>query len=122
MHHNSRSYVRYVCDLAAIVAIGRSCSCVAVFASVLVRITATLPCGRTGCGYAIGTSSGTENGCKRRAPTWSLSRQKDISGESLQLAAKVLRDKWKARCLDMGILLDVQKNVFSVQEAPGSGS
>jgi hypothetical protein len=24
--------------------------------------------------------------------------------------------------LDMGILLDVQKNVFSVQEAPGSGS
>ena len=45
-----------------------------------------------------------------------LSRQQDISGESLQLAARVLRDKWKARGLDMDILLDVQKNVFSVQE------
>ena len=53
---------------------------------------------------------------------WKLSRQQDISGESLQLAARVLRDKWKARGLDMDILLDVQKNVFSVQEEPGSGS
>jgi hypothetical protein len=47
---------------------------------------------------------------------WKLSRQQDISGESLQLAAKVLRDKWRARGLDADILLDVQKNVFSVQE------
>ena len=47
---------------------------------------------------------------------WKLSRQQDISGESLQLAARVLRDKWRARGLDPDILLDVQKNVFSVQE------
>ena len=53
---------------------------------------------------------------------WKLSRQQDISGESLQLAARVLRDKWRARGLDADILLDVQKNVFSVQEEPGSGS
>ena len=53
---------------------------------------------------------------------WKLSRQQDISGESLQLAARVLRDKWHARGLDADILLDVQKNVFSVQEEQGSGS
>lgn len=47
---------------------------------------------------------------------WKLSRQQDISGESLQLAAKVLRDKWKARGLDQDVLLAVQKEVFSVQE------
>jgi hypothetical protein len=47
---------------------------------------------------------------------YKLSRQQDISGESLQLAAKVLRDKWHARGLDPDILLAVQKGVFSVGE------
>jgi hypothetical protein len=47
---------------------------------------------------------------------WKLSRQQDISGESLQLAARVMRDKWKARGLDEDVLLAVQTGVFSVKE------
>lgn len=90
--------------------------CVAVVASVSVRVLLTFACGRAGCGLALRAGSGTENGCERRTPTRKLSRQQDVSGESLQLAAKVLRDKWRARGPDADILLDVQKSVFRVQE------
>jgi hypothetical protein len=48
---------------------------------------------------------------------WKLSRQQDISGESLQMAATVLREKWRARGLDADVLLAVQKNVFAIQES-----
>jgi hypothetical protein len=48
---------------------------------------------------------------------YKLSRQQDIAGESLELAAQVLREKWRARGLDPDVLLAVQKGVFSVQEA-----
>jgi hypothetical protein len=47
---------------------------------------------------------------------WKLSREQDIAGDSLQLAARVLRDKWHARNLDADVLVEVQKAVFSVQE------
>jgi hypothetical protein len=48
---------------------------------------------------------------------WKLSRQQDISGESLQMAATVLREKWRARGLDPDVLLAVQKGVFAIQES-----
>ena len=49
---------------------------------------------------------------------WKLSRQQDIEGHSLQLAAEVLRLKWKARGLDEEVLLAIQQEVCSVQPEP----
>jgi hypothetical protein len=49
---------------------------------------------------------------------WKLSREQDIAGHSLQLAAEVLRLKWKARGLDEDVLLAVQQEVCSVQAEP----
>jgi len=49
---------------------------------------------------------------------WKLSREQDIAGDSLELAAQALRLKWKARGLDEDVLLAVQKEVCSVQPAP----
>ena len=46
---------------------------------------------------------------------WKLSREQDIEGHSLQLAAEVLRLKWKARGLDEDVLLAIQQEVCSVQ-------
>ncbi len=49
---------------------------------------------------------------------WKYSREQDIDGHSLQLAAEVLRNKWKARGLDEEVLLAIQREVCSVQPAP----
>jgi hypothetical protein len=49
---------------------------------------------------------------------WKLSREQDIAGDSLQLAAEALRLKWKARGLDEDVLLAVQREVCSVQPEP----
>jgi hypothetical protein len=49
---------------------------------------------------------------------WKLSREQDIAGDSLQLAAEALRLKWKARGLNEDVLLAVQKEVCSVQPEP----
>lgn len=46
-----------------------------------------------------------------------LSRQRGIAGESMQLAAQVLLDKWKARGLDPEVLATIRKEVFGI-EAP----
>ena len=49
---------------------------------------------------------------------WKLSREQDIAGDSLQLAAEALRLKWKARGLDEDVLLAIQQEVCSVQPEP----
>ena len=49
---------------------------------------------------------------------WKYSREQDIDGHSLQLAAEVLRNKWKARGLDEDVLLAIQREVCSVQPEP----
>ena len=49
---------------------------------------------------------------------WKLSREQDIAGDSLQLAAEALRLKWKARGLDDEVLLAIQREVCSVQPEP----
>ena len=49
---------------------------------------------------------------------WKLSREQDIQGHSLQLAAEVLRLKWKDRGLDEEVLLAIQQEVCSVQPEP----
>ena len=49
---------------------------------------------------------------------WKLSREQDIAGDSLELAAQALRLKWKARGLDEEVLLAIQREVCSVQPAP----
>ncbi len=49
---------------------------------------------------------------------WKLSREQNIAGDSLQLAAQALRLKWKARGLDEDVLLAVQQQICSVQPAP----
>jgi hypothetical protein len=46
---------------------------------------------------------------------WKLTREQDIAGDSLQLAAQVLRLKWKGRGLDEDVLLAIQREVCSVQ-------
>jgi hypothetical protein len=45
---------------------------------------------------------------------YKLSREKDISGESLKLANKVLHDKWHSRGLDEAVLAAIAKDVFDV--------
>jgi len=47
---------------------------------------------------------------------WKLSRQQQISGESLALAAKVLLDKWSARGLNPAILAQIRSKVFNISE------
>jgi hypothetical protein len=49
---------------------------------------------------------------------WKYTREQDIDGHSLQLAAEVLRNKWKARGLDEEVLLAIQREVCSVQPEP----
>lgn len=49
---------------------------------------------------------------------WKLSREQDIAGDSLQLAAESLRLKWKARGLNEDVLLAIQREVCSVQPEP----
>lgn len=44
-----------------------------------------------------------------------LTRQQRISGESVELAAQVLLDKWKNRGLDPNVLAAVRSDVFSIQ-------
>ena len=46
-----------------------------------------------------------------------LSRQQKISGESMQLAAQVLLDKWKSRGCDPAVLAEIRSQVHSI-EAP----
>jgi hypothetical protein len=48
---------------------------------------------------------------------YKLSRQQNISGESLAMAAQVLLDKWTARGCDPDILATVRKEVFNI-DAP----
>jgi hypothetical protein len=49
---------------------------------------------------------------------WKLTREQDIGGDSLQLAAEALRLKWKARGLDEEVLLAIQREVCTVQPEP----
>jgi hypothetical protein len=46
-----------------------------------------------------------------------LSRRQHIAGESLELAAQVLLEKWHSRGLDEKVLAAVRKGVFAI-EAP----
>lgn len=46
---------------------------------------------------------------------WKLSREQEIAGDSLQLAAEVLRNKWKARGLVEDVLPAIQQEVCGVQ-------
>jgi len=48
---------------------------------------------------------------------YKLSRQQNISGESLKMAAQVLLDKWRARGLDPKVLAAIRQEVFAI-EAP----
>ena len=47
---------------------------------------------------------------------YKLSRQQNIQGESLAMAAQVLLDKWAARGCDPDVLAKIRTDVFSVQE------
>ena len=46
---------------------------------------------------------------------WKSSREQNIAGESLQLAAEALRLKWKAKGLDEGVLSAIQAQICSVR-------
>ena len=46
-----------------------------------------------------------------------LSRKRKVSGESMQLAAQVLLDKWKARGCDPKVLALIRTEVYDI-EAP----
>jgi hypothetical protein len=43
-----------------------------------------------------------------------LSRKQKISGESMQLAAQVLLDKWKARGCDPKVLAEIRSQVYDI--------
>jgi hypothetical protein len=45
---------------------------------------------------------------------YKLSRQRDISGESLKMANKVLHDKWHNRGLSESVLAAIAKDVFDI--------
>ena len=45
---------------------------------------------------------------------YKLSRQREISGTSAQMANKVLQDKWHARGLDLDVLAKIAKDVFDI--------
>jgi len=45
---------------------------------------------------------------------YKLSRQREISGESLKMANKVLHDKWHNRGLDPVVLAAIAKDVFDI--------
>jgi len=47
---------------------------------------------------------------------WKLSRQKEISGESFAMAAKVLLDKWAARGMNPTVLAAIRTEVFDIGE------
>lgn len=49
---------------------------------------------------------------------WKLSREQNIAGDSLQLAAQALRLKWKAKGLDEDVLLAIQEQICSVRPEP----
>jgi hypothetical protein len=50
---------------------------------------------------------------------WKLSNQREISGDSFAMAAKVLLDKWAARGLNPDVLADIRTQVFdAVAPAP----
>jgi len=47
---------------------------------------------------------------------WKLSRQQEVSGESMAMAAKVLLDKWAARGLSPNVLAAIRTEVFDIAE------
>jgi len=47
---------------------------------------------------------------------WKLTRQREISGESFAMAAKVLLDKWSSRGLSPDILAAIRSEVFDIGE------